>query len=142
MTGADTTILIQLADIKSTSHTSADALVQGEILAGHDILIAPQTIAEFLHVITDSRRFQSAISMTEALDWVAAFLGDPNVKLVLPTEQTIRQTHAWMRQFQLGRKRILDTMLAATLHGAGCTRLMTSNSADFTLFNVFDLLSP
>jgi len=48
----------------------------------------------------------------------------------------------WMRQFNLGRKRILDTHLAAVLHTAGVHRLLTSNPADFTLFGVLDTVVP
>ena len=48
----------------------------------------------------------------------------------------------WMRQFNLGRKRILDTHLAAILHTAGARRLLTSNAKDFTVFNVFEIIAP
>ena len=48
----------------------------------------------------------------------------------------------WMLRYQLGRKRILDTMLAATLHTAGVRRFFTSNPDDFRVFGVFELLVP
>jgi len=44
-----------------------------------------------------------------------------------------------MEEFRLGRKRILDTYLAATYHERGIRRLATGNAADFALFKVFDL---
>ncbi len=44
-------------------------------------------------------------------------------------------------RFQLGRKRILDTQLAATLWSAGIQRLVTSNPADFKLLG-FETLVP
>ncbi|HMJ89218.1 MAG TPA: hypothetical protein VK530_05355 [Candidatus Acidoferrum sp.] len=47
-----------------------------------------------------------------------------------------------MNRFQLGRKRILDTQLAAILHTAGVHRLFTSNPRDFEVFGVFELLVP
>jgi hypothetical protein len=47
-----------------------------------------------------------------------------------------------MRRFNLGRKRILDTHLAAVLHTHGVRKLMTSNPADFAVFQVFDLVTP
>jgi hypothetical protein len=49
---------------------------------------------------------------------------------------------SWLRQFALGRKRILDTHLAAVLHGAGVQRLLTSNPDDFAVFGVFELIKP
>jgi hypothetical protein len=54
----------------------------------------------------------------------------------------MRLYHEWMRTYQLGRKRILDTMLAANLHVAGVRRLFTSNPDDFRVFGTFELLVP
>jgi len=42
----------------------------------------------------------------------------------------------------LGRKRILDTHLAAILHTRGVRRLLTSNPADFTVFRVLETVTP
>ena len=42
----------------------------------------------------------------------------------------------------LGRKRILDTRLAAVLHSHGARRLLTSNPADFTVFSVLEVVAP
>ncbi len=142
MTSADHTVLAQLANLNNPHHIAAISLVQAEIIAGNNIGITPQVIAEFLHVVTDARRFPDAITMIEALDWIDDFLENSNVELVLPTIASVSQSNNWMRQFQLGRKRILDTNLAAALHLAGCKRLITSNPNDFTIFNVFDLISP
>jgi hypothetical protein len=37
---------------------------------------------------------------------------------------------------------ILDTQLAAIFHMAGVHRLLTSNSADFVVFGVFEIITP
>ncbi len=42
-----------------------------------------------------------------------------------------------MREYQLGRKRVLDTMLAATYRASGVTSLLTLNAEDFELFGGF-----
>jgi phage-related baseplate assembly protein len=47
-----------------------------------------------------------------------------------------------MRQFRLGRKRILDTQVAAVLHTNGVRRLLTSNPGDFAVFNVLETIAP
>jgi hypothetical protein len=54
----------------------------------------------------------------------------------------MNQTLRWMRQFNLGRKRILDTHLAAILHTNGVHRLLTSNPADFAIFHVLETITP
>jgi len=142
MTGLDTNILIHLADVSDPKHVGTADLVQKEINAGEDLLVPPQIVAEFLHVITDSRRFLNPLTMSAALDWIDAFIGNPGVKQLMPTDTLVPQSNQWMRQHNLGRKRILDTQLAATFYLAGCKRLITSNPDDFKIFNCFALISP
>ena len=61
--GADTSFLVAVEIVEHASH--ADALrVLGELLArGDRVTIAPQVLAEFVHVVTDARRFQQPFSM-------------------------------------------------------------------------------
>ncbi len=80
--------------------------------------------------------------MMEAIDWIEEFLRERSVKLIEPTNASMAQTLTWMRQFRLGRKRILDTQLAAMLHTGGVYRLLTSNPGDFTIFGVFEMIAP
>ena len=55
----------------------------------------------------------------------------PEVDRVLPDEEALRLFFDWMTAHQLGRKRILDTMLAATYRSAGIDSLLTTNARDF-----------
>ena len=118
------------------------AVVQAEVQSGSRLVFPPLVINEFLHVITDARRFNPPLTMIEALDWVEIFLANPAAGLLKPPSESLRQTLRWMRQFNLGRKRILDTHLAAMLHTAGVRRLLTSNPGDFTVFAVFEIVTP
>ena len=78
----------------------------------------------------------------EGLDWTEDFLANPDVSLLEPSAESVRQTLRWMREFRLGRKRILDTHLAAVLYVAGVRRLLTSNPDDFAVFGVLETLTP
>jgi hypothetical protein len=60
----------------------------------------------------------------------------------VPDDAAISQFLAWLQQFSLGRKRLLDTLLAATYHQAGIQSLLTTNEADFLLFGVFTCVLP
>ncbi len=53
----------------------------------------------------------------------------------------MEQTLNWMRLYKLGRKRILDTHLAAILQSNGVRRLLTSNLADFALFDALEVIA-
>jgi hypothetical protein len=51
----------------------------------------------------------------------------------------VRRSFTWLAQFSLGRKRLLDTLLAATYGQAGIRSLLTTNPPDFQVFGVFHL---
>jgi hypothetical protein len=80
--------------------------------------------------------------MAEALVKARAWWTADECITVYPTTESIQFCLDWMDRFQLGRKRILDTQLAAILHTAGVRRLLTFNPNDFKVFGVFDLLVP
>jgi len=59
------------------------------------------------------------------------------VKPIYPSLDSTRLGFSWLRQHLLGRKRLLDTPLAATYYAAGVTRLLTLDMGDFDIFGVF-----
>ena len=142
MTGLDCNILVQLALADHPANTATIAAVQAEAQSGNRLVFPSLVINEFMHVVTDPRRFNPPLTMTEAVDWVEGFLANPATGLLEPSAESLHQTFRWMRQFNLGRKRILDTHLAAVLHTAGVHRLLTSNPGDFTIFGVLEIVSP
>jgi predicted nucleic acid-binding protein len=142
MTGLDCNILVQLALQDHPANTATIAAVQAQAKLGEQLVFPSLVADEFLHVITDERRFKPPLTMIEGLDWMENFLSNSAVSLLEPKPESLRQALRWMRQFNLGRKRILDTQLAAIFHTAGIRRLLTSNPADFQLFGVFEILTP
>ena len=142
MTGLDCNVLVQLALADHPGNPAAIKAVQAEVQRGEKLVFPSLVLTEFLHVVTDQRRFSPPLTMVEALQWVEEFLANSMVGLLEPTSQSLHQTLVWMRQFNLGRKRILDTHLAAVLHTAGVRRLITSNPGDFTVFGVLETVTP
>lgn len=142
MTGLDCNILVQLALADHPANAVTLTAVQAEATQGNKLVFPPLVVAEFLHVSTDARRFAPPLTMTEALDWIEDFMNNPMVGLVFPNAASLDQTLKWMRQLNLGRKRILDTQLAAILNTNGVRRLLTANPADFTVFNVLEVVTP
>ena len=61
---------------------------------------------------------------------------------MFPDDAAARQFLAWLQQFSLGRKRLLDTLLAATYRQASIQSLLTTNQADFLVFSVFTCIAP
>ena len=142
MIGLDCNILVQLAIADHPAHQKTLAVVQMEAQRGEKLVFPSLIATEFLHVVTDERRFNPPLTMNEALQWLGDFLTNPSVGLIQPGSDSLQVTMDWMQQHNLGRKRILDTHFAAILYGHGVTRLLTSNPADFTVFKEIQVVTP
>ena len=140
MIGLDTTFLVQVAIREADGHEAALALLRREIV-GRDrrAALAPQVLSEFVHVATDPRRFERPLSIAQALAKAGFWWNAAEVERVTPDDQVVSQFLAWMQEHDLGRKRLLDTMLAATYYRSGVTRIVTSNARDYRVFGVFEL---
>ena len=136
--GVDTTFLVQVEVREVSGHEEARGWLN-EALSRHPqpLALAPQVLTEFVHVVTDPRRFASPLSMEEALEKARGWWEASEVKPVYPSLDSTRLGLLWLRQHRLGRKRLLDTQLAATYYAAGVTRLLTLNMSDFEIFGVF-----
>jgi predicted nucleic acid-binding protein len=119
----------------------ARRLFETEVRGGGSLGLTPQVVHEFLHVSTDSKRFENPLSMTEALRMARTLWNTGDVVRLLPAPETLPRTLELMETLRLGRKRILDTALAATLECAGVRRLATFNPGDFAIFGFLDLVS-
>ncbi len=138
----DTDVLVSWAMAGSPGHETARRLFAAEVKERRGSLaLAPQVVHEFLHVVTDQRRFELPLSMGEALRLVGRLWDAEEVVRIFPAPEVMPRTLELMAALRLGRKRILDTALAATLECAGVRRLATFNPADFGLFKFLDLVA-
>jgi predicted nucleic acid-binding protein len=99
-------------------------------------------LAEFVHVLTDQTRIAQPLTMDAALSRAHMWWNAAEVTQVFPTDAAINTFLTWMKQYGLGRKRILDKLLGAPYLTAGVTSLMTTNSRDFRIFGVFNIVEP
>jgi predicted nucleic acid-binding protein len=139
--GVDTGFLVVIEMREHPDHQSARATLARLLVAGDLLAIAPQVLAEFTHVVTDSRRFTQPLAMPTARQLAEQWWTSKDVVRVFPDDAATRQFLAWLQQFALGRKRLLDTLLAATYRQAGIQSLLTTNPADFTVFGVFTCIT-
>lgn len=75
--------------------------------------------------------------MEAALEKSQRWWTSAETEQVMPTPHAMARFHDWMRRHQLGRKRVLDTLLAASFREANITSLLTLNAADFAVFGEF-----
>lgn len=139
--GIDTDFLVAAEIREHPFHRRADALLQSLLAEGHDLALAPQTLAEFIHIVTDSRRMPEPLSMAEAIGRAQHWWQAEEVLRLYPEGQTVTDFLGWLSRYQIGRKRLMDTMLAATFRRAGIKRLVTNNERDFKIFGCFEIVT-
>jgi len=142
MIGVDTSFLVQLELIELPAHQAAHALLRREILQPQiPLALAPQVLAEFIHVVTDPRRFQQPLTADNAVTKARFWWNAAEVQHHYPTDASTALFLDWMQRHKLGRKRILDTQLAAIFWTAGVRQILTANPGDFQIFG-FQTLVP
>jgi predicted nucleic acid-binding protein len=135
--GLDTSFLVAVEVDTHKEHIKAHARFRRLLRAGHQFGLAPQILAEFIHVITDPRRFSAPLTMARALERAELWWNAEEVVHVLPTAECVHLFLDWLERHRLGRKRLLDTMLASTYRAADVTSILTLNRDDFAVFDAF-----
>jgi predicted nucleic acid-binding protein len=140
MIGIDTTALVAWEMANHADRLRVQTILERETNDGTRFLIAPQVFAEFVHVVTDAKRFEIPLDVETAL--ARAEWWQKSVDVIVPqvTPQVFDLFFEWMKQHRLGRKRILDTLLAATYFAYGSRRVLTLNEADFKVFGEFEFV--
>jgi predicted nucleic acid-binding protein len=141
MIGLDTTFLVHVELVEMPEHPRASSWLQSHLVGGgEELAIAPQVLCEFIHIVTDPKRFQRPLSMDAAIVKASHWWNAAEVRHVFPTSQSTDLFLQWLTKYRLGRKRLLDTQLAACFWDAGVRRILTSNARDFRLFG-FDVVA-
>ncbi len=141
--GVDTNVLIyahmpELPDHVVVRSFLVDQLARDEVT----LVITPGILHEFVHVVTDGRRFDPPVSMTDALAVARVYLEHANVECISLDAQAVAGAFELIERHRLGRKRIADTLFAASLLGHRVYELITCNPADFRIFDGLTLVDP
>lgn len=141
--GLDTNVLVHLHLPSSDSHERVRATMHRLV---HDesaiLVLTPTVMDEFVHLITDPRRFNPAVTMSEALGLARSYLGRRNVEWAAAGEQALAHAITVMDRFGLGRKRISDCLIAATYVEHGVDALVTCDPDDFRGFEQLAIIDP
>lgn len=140
--GVDTTFLVQLEVRSAPGHEPARAWLHKAVGKGTQLALAPQVLTEFVHVATDPARFERPLSMPAAAQRAQDWWNAREVQQVHADAHAVAVFFDWIAKHRLGRKRLLDTMLAATYFAHGLTDIVTSNARDYAIFGVFRVHLP
>ena len=139
--GLDTTFLIETSIREHPAHTAAMDKMFEHLKLGDHFAIAPQVMAEFIHVVSDPKRFEHPLSVPEAIEQAKFWWNSKETEQVMPDFETMVLFWDWMSKYNLGRKRILDTMLAATYFSNQINTVISSNARDYAIFNCFKIIT-
>lgn len=137
----DTNFLVDLDIIISPRHEKVLSAFRDFGKTNTHIFITVEALLEYVHVITDSKRFSIPFTMEQALERVDYINNHPHINVLYPDEDDYKLCLDWVKQFNLGRKRLTDTLMASTYFNNGITELWTGNTKDFEIFGCFDLKS-
>lgn len=138
--GADTSLLVANSLVDHPDHGSAKRRIDNLLEADGILVLCPVVIDEFIHVVTDPRRFERALDMSEAIRLARTWSQSRETLILHPTDESLLLQLEWLQQYRLGRKRLHDTQIAAIYHLAGIGKIISSNWRDFSLFNHFEVL--
>src|SRR5882724_5292696 len=88
--GVDTNVLIYAHISESPQHEAVRSYLLGQ-LAQDDVtlVVTPNILHEFLHIVTDARRFDPPVPMTDALAVARSYLDRANVECLSVDELSL-----------------------------------------------------
>lgn len=139
MIGLDTSILVAHAIAEHPQHQACREWLAEALETNQTFAITSGILAEFIHVVTDARRFETPLVISDALERAAFWAEAREVTLLSADESANALWLKWLADYRLGRKRLLDTLIAVTWHVAGVREIWTLNPRDFMVFEVFHI---
>src|SRR5437868_14778553 len=97
--GLDTGFLVAREVLEHAEHVAARDTLARLVTAGDLIAIAPQVLAEFIHIVTDPRRFSHPLDITAARRLAEQWWTAREVVRVFPDDAATGQFLAWLEQF-------------------------------------------
>ncbi len=141
--GLDTNVLVYTHIPAMPGHETVRRFLRTQL---HDpaitLVVTAQILHEFVHVVTDSRRFEPPVVMAEALAITRLYLDRTNVDCVVTDAACVREAFDLLAQHTLGRNRIADTLFAATLLHHDIHEVITCNPRDFRGFEGLTVIDP
>jgi len=103
-----------------------DRVVKGKLRA----CLAQQNLVEFIHVVTDPRQMEKHLLLPKALAEAEKF--HQLFRIISPLESTAEELFNLIgKKSKLGKGKIFDLYLAATMLSNGVGTIYTFNASDF-----------
>lgn len=141
--GVDTNVLVYAHLPQDRTHEQVRAQLLALLRAEQTVVcVTPMILHELVHVITDARRFSPPAPIAQALAIARGYATASNVECLPVDAASTLLAFDLLDAHALGRKRIADTLFAATLLEHDVTELLTCNVDDFRIFDRLTLIDP
>ena len=100
MIGLDTSILVARSIAEHPQHEASHQWLDGAITRNQTFAITSGILAEFIHIVTDGRRFETPLSISEALER-AAFWGEAREVTLLSADDVVNAL--WLKWLTASR---------------------------------------
>ena len=88
--GFDTSRLVAHEVACHAGHARVRQRVRELRMAGDGLAIAAQVLTEFVHIVTDAKRFSAPLTMEQALERAQAWWDSPDVERVEPDDDAVK----------------------------------------------------
>lgn len=129
----DSNIFIYALNEQADQHNSAKKFLRQQ--SKFHFFVTPQNILEIFNVVTDSKKFPSPLTPKNAQSSVKSIVDQDSCSLVFPSDNTWEITLKLALKYNImGKQKIYDCYLAATLLENNIEILYTANTEDFAAF--------
>ena len=136
MIGIDTSFLVAFEDSSHQLHPAARSVA--ERYAAETFALAPQVLTEFVHVVTDPRRFEHPLTMNEALERASKWW-DAREK---PSREMNSMSADFLDTNVLIYSFDSDALIIAGALEASCKRLLTEDLQDGRVVRGLEIVNP
>ncbi len=128
----DVNLLVYAVDESSAYHFSAKTWWDEALSSTTVVGLCYPTMLGFIRLVTNRQIFTAPLSITEATDYIADWLAQPNVTIVLPTPRHWPLLKSFLLATGVGANLTTDSHIATLAVEHGYT--VYSNDNDFARF--------
>jgi predicted nucleic acid-binding protein len=93
MIGLDSNILVAYEITDHPDHLRTRGTLESLFLSGADIALCSTVLTEFVHIVTDTKRFVTPSSMREAIESSEVWWESPFILQVYPSQESVDLFH-------------------------------------------------
>lgn len=138
----DSNILVFAHNTASPFHSKAKKLLLSAVDGSLNAVLAPQNLLEFYSIITNPKRVEKPLSVSQVNLLVKEYLTSEVFIFIYPQDTTQSRTFELAKKHKIKKVEIFDTYLAATMFDNNVSIIYTDNEKYFKIFKDIKVVNP